>query len=601
MAIVKCPYCGQNTSDTAKFCRSCGASLSTKRKPDDPMRAISDRINHLLSPNKKNMSKDIGANTEKKMKSDSSDVLTMMILICAVMLILVGALASFRGSRGSFENKEETVYKISVPKSSSYFLNENYKDVQKILEGAGFTNIEFEVLDDLVTGWVTSDGAVEKVSIGGYTSFSTSDRFEPDSEIVITYHTFPMSESEKAAKESEESLQNISDETLEAIVGTYVGKNGSGLILYPDGKADYYWKDWDEAVSGNTWSYNDGVLAVFIPKMYGITADVKATANIGESNTSSFVLSSDSLNWDDEEYEKVSEKSVALSKSEYDKLIFGEDTSTEQQQNTEYECCGIVFEIPSYLKPDSSNQSDMDNFISEHCGLAFINGKADGLNRDQFEKKAGEATKSLLEESKQDSDDYTVTAESAITIAGQPAYLIEFEGTFSNTDMLGCVFLICNDGNLIGSIALFEEGAAGLSCKNDIYQMVEHARLADGTVGSSSIADSSPSDSMTMSQKNAVQAAQNYLSFMNFSRKGLIEQLSSPWGDGYSVADATFAVDYLEQNNLVNWNEQAKGSAESYLSFMTFSRQELYEQLTSEYGEGFTASQAEYALKALGY
>lgn len=77
---------------------------------------------------------------------------------------------------------------------------------------------------------------------------------------------------------------------------------------------------------------------------------------------------------------------------------------------------------------------------------------------------------------------------------------------------------------------------------------------------------------------NAVQAAQNYLSFMNFSRKGLIEQLSSPW-----------------------WNEQAKGSAESYLSFMTFSRQGLYEQLTSEYGEGFTASQAEYALKALGY
>lgn len=53
MAIVKCPYCGQNTSDTAKFCRSCGASLSTKRKPDDPMRAISDRINHLLSPKKK--------------------------------------------------------------------------------------------------------------------------------------------------------------------------------------------------------------------------------------------------------------------------------------------------------------------------------------------------------------------------------------------------------------------------------------------------------------------------------------------------------------------------------------------------------------------
>ena len=34
-------------------------------------------------------------------------------------------------------------------------------------------------------------------------------------------------------------------------------------------------------------------------------------------------------------------------------------------------------------------------------------------------------------------------------------------------------------------------------------------------------------------------------------------------------------VDYLEENNLVDWNEQAVRSAKSYLEFMEFSRKEL--------------------------
>ena len=57
---------------------------------------------------------------------------------------------------------------------------------------------------------------------------------------------------------------------------------------------------------------------------------------------------------------------------------------------------------------------------------------------------------------------------------------------------------------------------------------------------------------MTLSQQNAVKTAMNYVDLMAFSRKGLIDQMSSEYGDKYSREDAEFAVSYLEENNLVD-------------------------------------------------
>lgn len=51
---------------------------------------------------------------------------------------------------------------------------------------------------------------------------------------------------------------------------------------------------------------------------------------------------------------------------------------------------------------------------------------------------------------------------------------------------------------------------------------------------------------MTSGQENALAAAENYLSFAPFSRKGMIRQLSSDVADGYSKADATYAADHVD-------------------------------------------------------
>jgi hypothetical protein len=56
-------------------------------------------------------------------------------------------------------------------------------------------------------------------------------------------------------------------------------------------------------------------------------------------------------------------------------------------------------------------------------------------------------------------------------------------------------------------------------------------------------------------------------------------------------ADAILAVDNLN----VNWNEQAVDSVKNYMSMGGFSRAGLIQQLASSAGEGFTHAQAVYA------
>lgn len=107
--------------------------------------------------------------------------------------------------------------------------------------------------------------------------------------------------------------------------------------------------------------------------------------------------------------------------------------------------------------------------------------------------------------------------------------------------------------------------------------------------------------SLSIGQQNALRSATQYLGFMHFSRAGLMEQLTSEYGEGYPAEDAEFAIATLEQAGKVDWNAEAAEAAQSYLDMMAFSREGLYDQLTSEYGEGFTPEQANAGLAAVGY
>jgi hypothetical protein len=93
--------------------------------------------------------------------------------------------------------------------------------------------------------------------------------------------------------------------------------------------------------------------------------------------------------------------------------------------------------------------------------------------------------------------------------------------------------------------------------------------------------------------RRALQSAESYLEMSGFSRQGLYEQLSSSAGEGFTPSQAQYAVDHVD----ANWNKEAVESARSYLEFSPMSKAELIDQLSSSAGEGFTYEQAVHAVE----
>lgn len=94
----------------------------------------------------------------------------------------------------------------------------------------------------------------------------------------------------------------------------------------------------------------------------------------------------------------------------------------------------------------------------------------------------------------------------------------------------------------------------------------------------------------TVSQKNAVSKAKDYLSYTAFSHDGLVDQLVY---DKFSTADATYGADHSGGD----WMEQAAKKAKDYMSYSSFSRQGLIDQL--EYDK-FTPEQANHGADSVG-
>ncbi|WP_368742267.1 DUF4839 domain-containing protein [Enterococcus casseliflavus] len=133
-----------------------------------------------------------------------------------MLLLAVGIMALTLS--GCTESSTEVTNDVSIPASAKDLKKENYEDVQLQLEKAGFTNIELKPLEDLITGWLTSDGEVEKVSVDGITDFSEKDLFNKDSKVVITYHTFKEESSDTNPESS--SISNSTTEIKESISET---------------------------------------------------------------------------------------------------------------------------------------------------------------------------------------------------------------------------------------------------------------------------------------------------------------------------------------------------------------------------------------------
>lgn len=97
------------------------------------------------------------------------------------------------------------------------------------------------------------------------------------------------------------------------------------------------------------------------------------------------------------------------------------------------------------------------------------------------------------------------------------------------------------------------------------------------------------------SQTNALIQAEKYASALHLSKQRIYDQLTSKYGEKFDAKDARYAIDHLK----VNWNANALITARKYQDTLHMSKASIYDQLVSKHGERFTASEAKYAIAHL--
>lgn len=95
--------------------------------------------------------------------------------------------------------------------------------------------------------------------------------------------------------------------------------------------------------------------------------------------------------------------------------------------------------------------------------------------------------------------------------------------------------------------------------------------------------------------KNALAKAESYSSMMHMSKQGIYDQLTSEYGEKFPADAAQYAIDHLD----ADYKENALEKAKSYYEDMNMSKDAVRNQLISEYGEKFTVEEADYAIANL--
>jgi hypothetical protein len=91
--------------------------------------------------------------------------------------------------------------------------------------------------------------------------------------------------------------------------------------------------------------------------------------------------------------------------------------------------------------------------------------------------------------------------------------------------------------------------------------------------------------------RSALSKATLYSNMQHMSKQGLYDQLTSEYGEKFTAEAAQYAIDNVK----ADWNANALAKAKSYQSQQSMSPAAIRDQLVSTYGEKFTESEADYA------
>lgn len=125
---------------------------------------------------------------------------------------------------------------------------------------------------------------------------------------------------------------------------------------------------------------------------------------------------------------------------------------------------------------------------------------------------------------------------------------------------------------------------------NDTTKIVQSDNSSD-----TKIEEEKKEDNVPMEHKNALAKAEMYVKTMHMSKQGVYDQLTSEYGEKFPEDAAQYAIDNIQ----ADFKEAALKKAKNYAEQMNMSKDAIYDQLTSDYGEKFTSEEAQYAIDNL--
>ncbi len=189
---LSCPSCGANINMELEdrktvFCPFCGNQFAIDRGE------TTSNINfHARFTNDANVMKEIKEDreNERQAKDRKMSLLFSFAMFVLMFSVSFGLFGMASCSEQKTHQNEQSAIASGMKKtgrSSDEFEGMKFQAVTAELELVGFTNISTIDLNDAGL-FKNKKDTIERVTIDGKTSFSSSDYFPPDAQIVITYH-----------------------------------------------------------------------------------------------------------------------------------------------------------------------------------------------------------------------------------------------------------------------------------------------------------------------------------------------------------------------------------------------------------------------------
>lgn len=268
------------------------------------------------------------------------------------------------------------------------------------------------------------------------------------------------------------------------------------------------------------------------------------------------------------------------------------------------QCGNFTLMIPdSWTSDEEPSESALDYYTSNDVASISISASVLDDVSAVDDTYLSNFTDQLIDSFVKDSEygDFTVTeGPSKMSVSGLDAARVVTFSFFNQQSYNAIMYIGGYQNNFISLFAIIPESSKYMhddDCKR-VFKSITY--LSDSLEGETSSQDSENEDAQASIDDTAVPAeyrsalakAKSYDKSSHMSKERLYHQLTSEYGEKFSAEAAQYAIDNID----ADWNKNALITAQNYSDRQHMSKARLYHQLTSEYGEKFTDEEAQYAV-----